>query len=236
MSPKTLNITGIGEVLFTLSQRSRRLRITIKTANDIVISMPQGFPMNEAIRFVESKADWIHKQQKKLNAGLTKFSPETCFKTKFHTLSVHQVQTARLFNRAGNGRIQIFIPEHVPHDHPRIQDFIQKTLIQVMRYEAKIYLPKRLQELAEKHGFRYQDVTIKNTKTRWGSCSGVNNINLNLHLMRLPDPLIDYVLLHELVHTVEKNHGPGFWRKLEQCYPGARQADREMQKYRTQTF
>jgi len=104
------------------------------------------------------------------------------------------------------------------------------------RCEAKINLPKRLKELADKHGFRYENVSIKNASTRWGSCSSVNNINLNLHLMRVPEHLIDYVLLHELAHTVVKNHGEKFWLLLEQVYPNARKADKEMNNYRTQTF
>jgi predicted metal-dependent hydrolase len=198
--------------------------------------MPPSVLYRDAIRFVESKVDWIRKQQTKIQAGLTLFAPESCFKTKFHQLAITKGNTDRVYNRVGNGVIQIFIPERVNHELPKVQEFIKKTLIDVMRWEAKVYLPKRLKELAEKHGFRYQDVSIKNTKTRWGSCSSTNNINLNLHLMRVPEHLIDYVLLHELSHTVVKNHGEKFWLLLEHCYPGARKADKEMNNYRTQTF
>ena len=198
--------------------------------------MPPSALYRDAIRFVESKTNWILKQQTKIQAGLTLFAPESCFKTKFHQLAITKGNTDRVYNRVGNGVIQIFIPERVNHELPKVQEFIKKTLIDVMRWEAKIYLPKRLGELAEKHGFRYQDISIKNTKTRWGSCSSANNINLNLHLMRVPEHLIDYVLLHELSHTVVKNHGEKFWLLLEHCYPNSRKADKEMNNYRTQTF
>lgn len=236
MIPKYVNIEHVGQVSFIINERSRRIRLSVKSDNEIVVSMPPSALYRDAIRFVESKTNWILKQQSKIQAGLTLFAPESCFKTKFHQLAITKGNTDRVYNRVGNGIIQIFIPERVNHELPKVQEFIKKTLIDVMRWEAKIYLPKRLGELAEKHGFRYQDISIKNTKTRWGSCSSANNINLNLHLMRVPEHLIDYVLLHELSHTVVKNHGEKFWLLLEQCYPNSRKADKEMNNYRTQTF
>ncbi|HAH24017.1 MAG TPA: M48 family peptidase [Prolixibacteraceae bacterium] len=236
MTTRTINIEKVGQISLTINDRSRRIRLSVKSDGEIVVSMPRNAKVEDAIRFVESKTDWIVKQQSKAQAGLTLFAPESCFKTKFHQLAITKGNTDRVYNRVGNGVIQIFIPDKVNHELPKVQEFIKNTLIDVMRWEAKIYLPKRLKELAEKHGFRYQDVSIKNTKTRWGSCSFTNNINLNLHLMRVPEHLIDYVLLHELAHTVVKNHGEKFWLLLEQCYPNSRKADKEMNNYRTQTF
>lgn len=236
MTTKYINIEQVGSVSFTINERSRRIRLSIKSDGEIVVSMPSSVPVQDAIRFVESKVDWILKQKTKIQARSTLFAPESCFKTKFHKLAITKGNTDKVYNRVGNGVIQIFIPERVNHEQPKVQEFIKNTLIDVMRWEAKIYLPKRLKELAEKHGFRYENVSIKNASTRWGSCSSVNNINLNLHLMRVPEHLIDYVLLHELAHTVVKNHGDKFWLLLEQCYPNARKADKEMNNYRTQTF
>lgn len=236
MSTKYINIEHIGQVSFTISKRSGRIRLSVKSTSEIVVTMPPAVPIQDAIRFVESKTDWIAKQQSKIRAGLTLFSPESCFKTRFHQLAITKGSSEKVYNRVGNGIVQIFIPEKIDHEQPRIQEFIKKTLIDVMRWEAKVYLPKRLKELADLHGFKYQNVSIKNASTRWGSCSSTNNINLNLHLMRVPEHLIDYVLLHELAHTVVKNHGEKFWLLLEQCYPDARKADREMKNFRTQTF
>jgi hypothetical protein len=236
MTTKYINIEQVGSVSFTINERSRRIRLSVKSDGEIVVSMPPTALYRDAIRFVESKTEWLIKQQTKIQAGLTLFAPESCFKTRFHQLAITKGNTDRVYNRVGNGVIQIFIPEKVNHEQPKVQEFIKKTLIDVMRWEAKIYLPKRLKELADKHGFKYQDVSIKNTKTRWGSCSFTNNINLNLHLMRVPEHLIDYVLLHELAHTVVKNHGEKFWLFLENCYPNARKADKEMNNFRTQTF
>ena len=94
-----------------------------------------------------------------------------------------------------------------------------------------MYLPNRLKELADLHGLTYNKVSVRNTKTRWGSCSYHNNISLNLHLMRLPDHLIDYVLLHELAHTKVKNHSIDFWSYLEKLMKGSRGFDKELKKF-----
>mgnify|MGYP001815618939 CR=1 FL=1 len=92
-------------------------------------------------------------------------------------------------------------------------------------------LVNRLNYLAQKHGFTYNRVFIRNQKTRWGSCSGKNNINLNINLVRLPDELMDYTILHELVHTRVKNHGQQFWAQLERLLGDARKLDRALNDY-----
>ena len=91
-----------------------------------------------------------------------------------------------------------------------------------LRKKAKTYLPKRLEEIAQQFGYKYNKVALKFMKSRWGSCSFKNNINLNISLITLENELIDYVLLHELVHTVEKNHSEAFWARVLTHMPDAR--------------
>lgn len=102
------------------------------------------------------------------------------------------------------------------------------------REEAARLLRERLSELAIRHGFRYYRTTIRNQKTRWGSCSASDSISLNYKLAYLPSTVRDYVLLHELVHTVHKNHGPAFWRRLRQVCPEADEARKELRSYHPQ--
>jgi hypothetical protein len=99
------------------------------------------------------------------------------------------------------------------------------------RNKARSQLIKRLNELSEEHGFKYNKVFIRNQKTRWGSCSGKNNINLNVNLVRLPEDLIDYTILHELVHTRVKDHSKRFWDELEKFVKNAREQDRKLNRY-----
>ena len=87
--------------------------------------------------------------------------------------------------------------------------------IEAWRRKAKAELPPRLAELAARHGFNYNRVTIKHNATNWGSCSAKSNINLNLNIVRLPKVLQDYVLLHELCHLKHQDHGHAFHLLLE---------------------
>ena len=103
--------------------------------------------------------------------------------------------------------------------------------------KAGAILIQRLQELARLHNFKYRKVSIRNQKTRWGSCSGKNNISLNINLARLPAELSDYVILHELLHTKIKNHGKEFWAELDR-YIGrsAKELAKKLRKYRLDIF
>ena len=118
--------------------------------------------------------------------------------------------------------------------HSKNMKFLREKsnkLPKIKREEAREKLERRLSELAEQHNFRYNRVSIRNQKTRWGSCSSKDNISLNMKLLHLPDHLIDYILLHELVHTRVKNHSKDFWNELETVVPNARIIDKQLREY-----
>lgn len=104
---------------------------------------------------------------------------------------------------------------------------------EVSEQQACDMLIGRLQELARIHRLDYGKVSIRNQKTKWGSCSSKNNISLNVNIVRLPDQLRDYVILHELVHTRIKNHSKEFWAELNKALGGcAKELARKLKKYR----
>lgn len=104
--------------------------------------------------------------------------------------------------------------------------------LEELRILAKSYLPHRTMELAHELGFSYNRVTCRHQKSRWGSCNHLNNISLNIELMRLPPELRDYIIVHELTHTVHKHHQDAFWDHLERVLPWALQLDRQMKQWK----
>ena len=110
-----------------------------------------------------------------------------------------------------------WIIETMARQKERYKDMPQASpeAVEDMRRRAKAELPPRLAELASSYGFEYNRVTIKHNATNWGSCSTKANINLNLNLVRLPQALRDYIMLHELCHLRHHDHGHGFHLLLE---------------------
>ena len=102
-----------------------------------------------------------------------------------------------------------------PEGSHELDIFLRQVLVEVLRTEAKLILPNRLAFFASRFGFSYGKVMIKHNSSNWGSCSSRGNINLNLNLVRLPEPLCDYVILHELCHLRYPDHGPAFHSLLE---------------------
>ena len=97
--------------------------------------------------------------------------------------------------------------------------------------EARKFLVQKLKTLAEQHGFKVGNVSVRKQKTRWGSCSVNNNISLNINLIHLPQQLATYVILHELLHTRIKNHGRQFWRELDELVGDARLLRSQLNEY-----
>ncbi len=106
----------------------------------------------------------------------------------------------------------------------------------INKAEASVKLLNRLNELAKEYNFVYNKLFVRNQKTIWGSCTSKSNINLNMKLIKLPDELIDYVILHELVHTRIKNHRREFWANLNRYVKDAKMLDKQLKKYRIGLF
>jgi predicted metal-dependent hydrolase len=97
--------------------------------------------------------------------------------------------------------------------------------------EAKRRIIARLAELARQYRFTYNKVSIRNQRSRWGSCSAKGNINLNIKLVALPPELCDYVILHELVHTRVHNHSGRFWQELDKCVGNGKAKAKALREY-----
>ena len=114
-----------------------------------------------------------------------------------------------------------------------VQTTIRNGIVRALKHNAALMLPPVLEMFAQRHRLTYKKVKINGARRRWGSCTAAGTINLSCYLMLLPPHLSDYVLLHELAHTVEMNHGPRFWRLLDSLTGNKAQTLRkELRNYR----
>jgi len=238
MQEQTLEINGVEVTLFK-SQRAKSLNITIKPFSGVRVSVPASISFEKAKEATKQRIEWIKSHLSKMQKAedlFTVFKLDTKFQTRTHHLQLRVSENEILKSTVRNNLIDVSIPQSNAVEDAEVQNEIRRAIERAWRKEAKEYLPKRVSDLANKHNFEFNKVSIKNSKTRWGSCSFDNSINLSLHLMRLPDYLVDYVILHELVHTKIKNHSRDFWQLLDLVSGNAKKLDREVKEFRIQIY
>jgi predicted metal-dependent hydrolase len=236
----TVQHPQIGEIHFMPSATARYIRISLKPFGGIRVTVPKGASMKQAMAFVEAKTDWIRRAQTRIAAHesrQTVFTPETEFSTQSRKVQLLPWKSGQFRAQLSKDALKIFYPHETDLHSEQSQAIIRDYIIRALRKEAKEYLPQRTEQLAARHGFTYRGVTVKNVSSRWGSCSATDHINLNIHLVRLPKHLADYVILHELTHTVHKNHGIRFWQSLDTVTGGkAKILAAEMKQYSANRF
>jgi predicted metal-dependent hydrolase len=234
MRKQPLNIDGAGTVVFKRHPRSRRLSINIRPFGGITVSVPRSIPLAVARAIVVEARDWLQESVEEVRRQEDKAlsaAPETGFVTRYHRLALRQWNRSGVSTRIKDRQIIVKHPEGLTIRDHHLREAVRRGILSACRREAAEILPQRTAGLAGKHGFTYRQVVIKNLRSRWGSCSSRGTINLNLRLVRLPDKLMDYVILHELAHTRVNNHGPAFWHLLQSVVPNARALDRELNRH-----
>tara|TARA_B110000037_G_scaffold88811_1_gene105147 strand:+ start:404 stop:1114 length:711 start_codon:yes stop_codon:yes gene_type:complete len=235
---KVLRIQDL-EIKLKKSFKAKNISIKIKPFEGVLVTVPMLVSFKLAEDFVKTKIKWINKNLNKVQKqeqSYTFFSANSSFKTRSHLVNITSTELSKNTVHIENTNVKVLISKKLSISSEENQLYIRNIILEIWRKEAKEYLPKRVKALAIDHDFNYQKLTIKNTKSRWGSCSFDNNINLSLHLMRISNELIDYVILHELVHTKVKNHSSKFWETLEKHCPNSKILDKELKKYSLRIF
>jgi len=212
-SQNILHYKGIGDVSFVRSQRARNLSIRINQQGEVRVTMPRFVSQKRAERFLLSKQEWVLKRLNGLNHMNCRgtLPPE-------------------------GGAIQIRGRDYPVHLLRGDAD-VEAAIWRVLQKEALRYLPGRIAELSEKHGYKISGLKIRRMKTRWGSCTARKSINLNSWLVMLPEYLSDYVILHELVHTRIPDHSKRFWKELDGITGGlSMEYRRELRKRQIMCF
>lgn len=230
MAQKIITMPDVGEILLVKRRGSRSMRLSFTRDGRIRVSLPTWVPYQAGIDFMLSKRDWIVKHRP---AGSDLLEDDARI-GKAHRLKFQISSTARQPSvRVAQGRVTVSCPATLPISSKSVQAAATRGALKALKAEADRLLPQRLDELAAKHGFSYRSVSTKRLSSRWGSCSQAKDIILNTYLMQLPWDLIDYVIIHELVHTEHLNHGDGFWRRFESVLPEAKTRRKALKTYRT---
>lgn len=225
----------LGRILIRRSERARCASLKIK-GGEVILTLPPGGSVAGGLEFLRSKYDWVKKHlaaTKKAGARAV-FDERTEFSTLTFSLKIVRSDGDDFMYDFSQNHLTLFCPREADIYDSSSQERIRATLVMVMREEAKRVLPARLADLARKFGFSYGRVSIRSSRSRWGSRSSSGSINLSLFLMTLPPHLVDYVLLHELCHTRVMSHGPAFWALMREVTDGMSDVwDKELDKYRT---
>lgn len=193
---------------------SRRIKLTINSSAQINISIPIYCSYQEGLNFAQSKMDWIKKRKPN-----KRFYQNNSRIGKNHYLKLKPENIHKCSSILGSTEIIIKHPLDLDPKSEAVQDYIKNISKKVLKREACQLLPQRLEKLSQKHNILYKQLKIRNLKSRWGSCNSQQIITLNQNLLELPWQLIDYVIVHELIHTKIMNHSKSFWNYFDQLMP-----------------
>jgi predicted metal-dependent hydrolase len=205
---------------------SRNLRLSITPHGKVRVTMPAWAPYKTGLDFAKARQSWIAGQQKPARLLANGQTIGKAHHLHFMPQAVDKVST-----RLSNTEVIIRHPAVLQPDNPKVQKAAAEASIRALRRQAESLLPQRLDSLALENSFTYNKVGIKRLRGRWGSCDQHANIVLNLFLMQLPWELIDYVLLHELVHTRVLRHGPDFWAEMANVLPNVKALRKQLKEY-----
>ncbi len=205
-------------VTFIRSIRARRYILRLRQDGTARVTVPRGGSFSEGRRFAERQTAWLERQAVRLAAR-----------------PVHPTDWrvgGSIFFRGGqvlleadpSGRAVLFagLSVRVSDATGDLRPAIEKNL----RKRAAAGLPPRVLELAALHAVAVGRVSVRNQRSRWGSCSRSGTISLNWRLIQTPDSVRDYIILHELMHVRQMNHSARFWREVASVCPGYEDAER----------
>lgn len=200
----------------------KHARLRVSEDGHVRVIIPEAFSQDDIAALLKKKQQWIDKHLK--------------FFKVMSKINLQHNQILLYGNRYSYFYDSIYTHKViVDHEHHTIRakrNLLDKAIQQQwLTGIAKKYLTNRTEELASKLNFNYNALYIRNQRTKWGNCSKEKNISLNWRLIKAPMFVIDYLIIHELLHTVVMNHTHKFWTMLKSYYPDYRDAINWLDKY-----
>lgn len=196
--------------------RSRRKSLCLQVAHDasLIIRAPQNMPIATIEEFIRKKHRWIIKKQATARKKISKATPKRFTNGENFTYL------------GGNYPLTIVDKNYIPLSFERgfrlskiFLSSAREVFIRWYKNEARKKIEERLKHYSALTGLKYRAFRISNAKTRWGTCTPEDNLTFSWRLIMAPQDVIDYVVVHEITHTIEKNHSKRFWKKLAEFFP-----------------
>ncbi len=225
MPAKLFDVPDIGTIRVYKRKGSRNIRLSVTSDGVVRVTMPSWLPYRSALTFVRQKQSWIQQNNtKRLLHHQQVIGID-------HKLYFTPHRSSTISSQVGESTLTIFYPSSMTFSDNEVQEAAHVAAKKALKKQAIRILPGRLESLAEQTGHTYKSVSIRHLKTRWGSCNSNQEITLNYYLMQLPWELIDYVLVHELSHTVHMNHSQQFWEEVAKFQPRYKEMKKQIKQY-----
>ena len=220
MSSKVLFVEGIGDVTLSKRKGQRSIRISV-SGTKVKVTQPSWLPFSAGEAFISTRIGWIQDHLKQSNAYIDGQQIGIS-----HTLKL--VEGIKLSRRITDHTLLVTYPRELTMSSSVVQEYVESSVQKVLRQQAESYLPRRTQQLADIFDFKFSSVKVRTLLRRWGSCNTKKEITFNVKLMELDALHIDYVILHELTHTIYMNHSSEFWSHMEQVMPNAKKIAKDV--------
>lgn len=210
-----------------VSPRARRIGLRIDAAERCVeLVLPRGVPASRGLRFLATKRGWVVARLEALHEPVPFVEGATLPVLGIPHLIRREFAAAAPPVAIVDGEIRVRgEPEHLAR---RVRDHLVAM--------ARTEFARRARRLAPRIGRSVGRVSVRDTKSRWGSCSGRANLSFSWRLIFAPEAVIDYVVAHEVAHLAEMNHGPRFWRLVESLSPGSAAPRAWLKRHRSRLF
>ena len=236
---RTFQMKPYGEVIVT--ERSRMTRIILRIGSDLRlrVTAPIGMSDNDIRRFIASNEEPISKMLEKVRANHSAdagyFEPGVEFRTRRRRLRMMPTsKDGKASATIGGEWVSVVYPPDLDVRGLGFQEFVTKVIGRAYMMEAAEVLPKMVERIAKANRLKYRKVDLRDMKSKWGSCSSDGRICLNVQLMKLPDRLIEFVVAHELTHTIHMDHSKAFYADLDKILAGRHdELNNELKKYDT---
>lgn len=213
MSQKEFYFKDIGNIKFYKRRNSKSIRIRVN-GNTVKVTLPYWLPYKAAVGFVNKRMAWILQ-----NTQNNSFFFDNSIIGQNYKLNLQHSSSKKFNMKEIDDTIKISVPSYLALDSETVQNRIEKYIINILKRDAEDNLIPLARNIAESNKFELNSLEIKKLKSRWGSCNSKKDIVLNLYLIQLPNSHIEYVIFHELAHTVFLNHSKEFWNLVENFIP-----------------